>query len=409
MKSIILSTITLGLTLASSVVGHATCYHEAMFGFNYTGADKPHNPLQQRTFDDWWFHGKAHLSMPPNKGDFLEFPAGGSKFVEITCDKGASSSYTSNPGGDIREGNHVCPGNNTLEFHAKNINDVKGSVFAIAYTPVTQVNSIKPEDFVIFTVNHTSVWERFTKYEIPAKMPACPPGGCTCAWFWIHSADAGAEQIYMNGYACQITGATSSVPLAKPHVPRRCGADNDPELVKPAAPQNCTYGAKTPIYWNQKDGNNLFEGTHAAPYYNDLYGFSDGAQNDIFLDSKLPAMNWAGAPKTGSLQAVAGVFPSGGSAPAPAGSSDPEPASPSSTPSSTPQAAPPNASASATHGGSKPKPTTKGTGSTSDSGKGPKKCKRSTADTDSEKKKKRSFIDNLVQHRRQHSRRHNKH
>ncbi len=28
----------------------------------------------------------------------------------------------------------------------------------------------------------------------------------------------------------------------------------------------------------------MFEGTYEAPYYNDLYGFSDGAQHDVFFD-----------------------------------------------------------------------------------------------------------------------------
>lgn len=403
MKSTLLSILALGLTLTSSVAGHACPWDKSMFGFNYTGANKPQNPLQQLSFNDWWFHSEAHLNMPPNVGDYLNFPAGGSMFVEITCDKGASSSYWANPGGDIRSGNDVCPGNNTLEFHAKNINDAKGTAFAIAYTPATQAKSIKPEDFVIFTVNHTSVWERFTKFEVPAKMPACPHGGCTCAWFWIHNADAGSEQNYMNGYACNITGATSTVPLAKPQVPRRCGADNDPELVKPAAPKNCTYGAKSPMYWDQKEQNNMFEGTHAPPLYNDLYGYKDGAQNDIFVDSVLPEMDWEGAPKTGSLKAVAGIFPSGGSAPAPPANSDPSPSSPSSTPSSTPKAGTPSESASA----SSPKPTAKnGSGSTVNSSNPPKKCKRSPG---AQKMKKRSFVENLVQHKRRSSRRSHRH
>jgi len=402
MQLTLLSGVTFALTFASSVVGHACPWDKSMFGFNYTGSDKQQNPLMQRPFsgnNGWWFHG-SHIDMPPHPGDYLEFPAGGETFVEITCDKGASSSYTSNPGGDIRSGNDVCPGNNTLEFHTKNINDVKGCAFAIAYTPATQVKNIKPEDFVVFTVNQTCVWERFTKFEVPADMPACPEGGCTCAWFWIHSADAGAEQNYMNGYACDITGAKSTVPLAKPQVPRRCGADNDAELVKPAAPQNCTYGAKQPLYWYQKEQNTMFEGGHAPPFYNDLYGFKDGAQNDIFQNSQLPAMDWEGAPKTGSLQVVPGVFPSGGSAPA--SNSNPSPAAPepSSEPSSTHKAVSPNASASS------PAPTQKSTGSSSTSAP-PKKCKRSPG---AEKNKKRSFLENLIQHKkRQPSRRHNKH
>lgn len=71
-----------------------------MFGFNFTGHDNPpFYPLQSRNFGGemgWWFHG--HIDYPPHPTDILEFPAGGSKFVEITCDKGASSSFWANPG-----------------------------------------------------------------------------------------------------------------------------------------------------------------------------------------------------------------------------------------------------------------------------------------------------------------------
>ena len=60
----------------------------------------------------------------------------------------------------------------------------------------------------------------------------------------------------MNGFKCNITGSTSDVPLAKPQVPRRCGAD--PDYGKPdAAPGNCTYGAKQPFYWFQNERNNV--------------------------------------------------------------------------------------------------------------------------------------------------------
>ena len=61
---------------------------------------------------------------------------------------------------------------------------------------------------------------------------------------------------YMNGFRCNITGSTSTVPLAKSQVPRRCGAD--PAFNKAdAVPGNCTYGAKQPFYWFQTERNNV--------------------------------------------------------------------------------------------------------------------------------------------------------
>lgn len=30
-------------------------------------------------------------------------------------------------------------------------------------------------------------WKRVVSYDVPANMPACPPGGCMCAWGWYDS------------------------------------------------------------------------------------------------------------------------------------------------------------------------------------------------------------------------------
>ena len=60
----------------------------------------------------------------------------------------------------------------------------------------------------------------------------------------------------MNGFKCKVTNSTSNVALAKPKVPRRCGADPDYDKAD-AAPGNCTYGAKQPFYWFQKEQNNV--------------------------------------------------------------------------------------------------------------------------------------------------------
>lgn len=61
---------------------------------------------------------------------------------------------------------------------------------------------------------------------------------------------------YMTGFKCNVTGSTSDVPLAKPQLARRCGADPDNNKHE-AVPGNCTYGAKQPFYWFQKERNNV--------------------------------------------------------------------------------------------------------------------------------------------------------
>lgn len=249
------------------------------------------------SFQEWWFHN--HLSYPPTPGDLFELPAGGSATAEIACTKDATSYWNIAPDGgrNTQDNDNVCPGSPPLTYHTTGIQDVKGCALAITYK--ANVSDVKPQDFTIFSVNQTCVWTRFTEFKVPRRMPACPEGGCICAFFWIHSADAGGEESeshtlglnyryliyidYMNGFRCNVTNVTSSTSLAKPEVPRRCGPD--PENNRQfSAVQNCTYGAKQPLYW-LNENSNVFEGEHAPPFYNDLYNFADGSQDDIFEDS----------------------------------------------------------------------------------------------------------------------------
>ena len=61
----------------------------------------------------------------------------------------------------------------------------------------------------------------------------------------------------MNGFRCKVTGSVvTNVTLAPAKVPRRCGADPERGITK-ATPGNCTYGAKQPFYWFQKERNNV--------------------------------------------------------------------------------------------------------------------------------------------------------
>jgi hypothetical protein len=279
------------LTLLSSfhlVSCHASIWTPSMWGFNVTSStfsydNRPVTPLMNYPFAKWWFHG--HLSYPPHPEDVFELPAGKSVTTQITCDKGATTYFASNPGGDIQEPNNpndVCPGAPMTEYHTKGLSDVKGCALGIAYK--SDVSEVQPADFTIFSVNQTCVWSRYTDFGVPEQMPPCPNNMCICAFFWIHSPDSGSEQNYMNGFQCRVTNSTSTVGLATSKVARRCGAD--PANKKPdAVPGNCTYGAKQPLYWFQAEQNNMFEGTYSPPFYNDLYNFRDGAQNDIFQNS----------------------------------------------------------------------------------------------------------------------------
>ncbi|KAF9648927.1 hypothetical protein BDM02DRAFT_2013047 [Thelephora ganbajun] len=291
----------LALITAGHVHAHVSVFHPSMYGFNVTDKTFPYDnrpvaPLVDLIFDKWWFHG--HLGHPPNPGDFFELPAGKPATAELACNKGATSHFKSSEGGDIRQGNNPCPNSPLSAIHTTGFNDLTGCALAIAYK--SDVTTIQPEDFTVFSVNQTCVWTRFTDFQVPANMPPCPQGGCHCAWFWIHSSDSGSQQNYMTGLKCNVTGSTSTVPLAKPKVPRRCGADPANHVMNPT-PGNCTYGAKNPFYWFQKERNNMNEGTYSPPAYNDLYNFRDGAQNDIFENSydsiPVPSPNQTAIPK----------------------------------------------------------------------------------------------------------------
>lgn len=164
-----------------------------MWGFNVTGStypvdNRPVVPLYNMTFNEWWFHG--HLDHPPNPGDFFELPAGGVATAEVACTKAATSYHASSDGGDIQDGNHPCPHSPLSAIHTNGFDDLTGCAMAIAYKD--DVNDVKPEDFTVFSVNHACVWTRYTDFPVPARMPPCPEGGCTCAWFWIHSVRVSA-------------------------------------------------------------------------------------------------------------------------------------------------------------------------------------------------------------------------
>jgi hypothetical protein len=161
--------------------------------------------------------------------------------------------------------------------------DVAGCALGIAYK--SNVNDVKPTDFVIFSVVHDCIARQLQVFDIPA-LPACPNGKCTCGWFWIHNSIGGTDQMYMTGFQCNIAHPSTRT-LGKPVAPVRCD-NNPPCYLYP------NWGNKTsvcpkvlnPLYWANNDGNNIHNPTNwqCAPTYNTYYGFPDGAQNQIFGD-----------------------------------------------------------------------------------------------------------------------------
>ena len=172
----------------------------AMLGFNISGPTpgvpfngRPQDPLMNLPFDQWWFHG--HLDYPPKSEDVFQFEVGQKTMTQLSCDKDATTYYTSGPGGDQQsttEPDSPCPGAPISEYHTTGINDLGGCAVAVAYK--SDFKDVVPEDFVVFSVNQTCVWNLHTYFETPADMPPCPDGKCICAWFWMHKPDSGSEQ-----------------------------------------------------------------------------------------------------------------------------------------------------------------------------------------------------------------------
>ncbi|GJE96238.1 hypothetical protein PsYK624_124320 [Phanerochaete sordida] len=332
--------------LALRVSAHASIWHKAMWGFNVTAQsyaydNRPVVPLYNMPFSQWWMHG--HLDHPPHPDDVVEFPAGGSTTIEISCDKGYTSWWPSSEGGNIQDPNSdlACPGQPTTAIHANDINDAAGCGIGIAYK--SDINDVQPEDFVIFSVIHTCPWYLKNDFQVPQGMPACPDGKCICAFFWIHNPDSGGEQMYMNGFQCNITGDVGTTPIGKPGLARQCGADAASGHA--ATPSNCTIGPKNPMYWDQTERNNMFEGIYDAPTYSDRYGFPDGAQPYLFQDATVGGAPAAVSQSSPPASSAAPAPPASSAAAPPADSSPAAPAPP--PPSSEAPAPPPTTSAAA--------------------------------------------------------------
>jgi hypothetical protein len=148
--------------------------------------------------------------------------------------------------------------------------DVRGCGLAIAYK--SDPKAITPEDFTVISTNAKCPWKRNVDFDIPAFLPECPAGGCHCLWGWVHSPEAGTEQMFQVMYRCKVTGMTGTRALPSPKVARKCPVDKT----------NCTVGAKQPHYWLQNERNNNHQHWTDAPFYNSDYGYQNGAQTDLW-------------------------------------------------------------------------------------------------------------------------------
>ncbi|KAH7082657.1 hypothetical protein BKA63DRAFT_403887 [Paraphoma chrysanthemicola] len=248
------------------------------------------NPLYNLAKQDWWFqHHRGCDKVPPKAGEFLELPANGNVTVELAHNRAFTTlSYKGDLVTDWPDGKThpedwngfntdgtpaVCLKDNGA-LHTYNESSAGGTAFAISYTP--DLASVTMENLVVFTTRYHTPWKRLATYAVP-DLPACPEGGCTCAWLWIPNG-CGEANMYMQGFKCNVTNASPTAkPLAKAQVPVYC--ENEPE--------KCVKGAKQMLAWHQKTGNNIETKPGVTPNYNAKCGWEEGAQEDIFEEGEV--------------------------------------------------------------------------------------------------------------------------
>jgi len=286
------------LALAASVHSHMSVYMPSMWGQERDNINSNWavNPLEDLSFNDWWFHGPKSVNDPPDANAITELPPGGTIDFEIATNKAFTSmgrGLWHSPGKTSRV--PPDPWANTgsewpSNLHAPKRSDVAGCALGIAYK--SKMTEVKPEDFAIFSVVHDCPARALQAFDVP-YLPPCPNNLCMCAWFWIHNSIGGTDQMYMTPFQCNVQ-TPSSIPaskrvIGKPQVPIRCDG-NPPCYLYPTwgnYTKTCNKVPQYPMYWANTQQNNMANPTNAqcAPIYNDQYGYVEGAQHQMFSDS----------------------------------------------------------------------------------------------------------------------------
>ncbi|CAM0140360.1 hypothetical protein VKS41_007010 [Umbelopsis sp. WA50703] len=272
--------LTIVLAQCWSLQAHLAVWTKAMYGQDRSNpnSNKAVQPLRDYTLEEWWWHGA--MDDKPDADQVFELPAGGSASMEIADNKAFTSMGAHGMYPNPRKA--PVPWNNTDNgwgnMHAVHRQDVAGCALGIAYNDKPE--DVKPEDFAIFSVVHDCPARQLQSFDIP-NLPKCPNGRCQCSWFWIHKSIGGTDQMYMTPFVCNVTNTKSTKKVGKAIPPVKCDTD----------PSKCVVGAKQPMYWMQKEGNNMFEPTHYAPTYSDAYNYKEGAQNDIFENGRAAGKN----------------------------------------------------------------------------------------------------------------------
>eukprot|EP01097_Dermamoeba_algensis_P001959 TRINITY_DN1773_c0_g1_i1.p1 TRINITY_DN1773_c0_g1~~TRINITY_DN1773_c0_g1_i1.p1 ORF type:complete len:227 (-),score=60.80 TRINITY_DN1773_c0_g1_i1:70-750(-) len=175
---VVLMTLCFSLSFVQS---HMMMNHPSVWGISSRRGGME-VPLNSRTNN--WFMGGARKDTT----QFLTLNAGGSVSVPVTCGEAV---------GRVNEAPSVCA-NDRNALHGGG-----GCALSISYKTNPGQN-----DFTIFSVNHNCP-NNFNpvSFSIPRNLPACQQ--CVCAWTWIPSETASADEMYMNGFNCRVVSQTT--------------------------------------------------------------------------------------------------------------------------------------------------------------------------------------------------------
>lgn len=214
----------LALALAAFASAHTAAWAQGMYCRNGTdpNVDNQNNnlpvgPLYNHTKEDWWFqHHRGCDAAPPKAGEFLELPANGDFTVELAHNRAFTTlSYNGKSVSDWPDGKQhpedwngwgtdglpaVCLKEDGA-LHTWNHSWAGGTAFAISYQ--SEIKDVTMENLVVFTTLYHTPWKRLVTYKVP-DLPACPEGGCTCAWLWIPNA-CGQSNMYVVSLSISMT------------------------------------------------------------------------------------------------------------------------------------------------------------------------------------------------------------
>jgi hypothetical protein len=214
----------LTLSFVALSTAHTTAWAPGMYCRNGTEIteDNPNtnlavNPLYNLAKQDWWFqHDRGCDKAPPNAGEYLELSANGKVTVELAHNRAFTTlSYNGEQTSDWPDGEKhpenwngwntngtpaVCLKEDGA-MHTYNETSAGGTAFAISYK--SNLEDVNMENLVVFTTRYHTPWKRLAIYDVP-DLPACPEGGCTCAWLWVPNGCGQANMSVLSKYQMKV-------------------------------------------------------------------------------------------------------------------------------------------------------------------------------------------------------------